>query len=249
MVSNSTICIIPARGGSKGLPRKNTLKICGHPLISYPIANAFASGICDYIFVSTDDEEIAKIAKSYGAKVPFLREKKYAQDLTTTEDTLKNALLNIENYLDLKFENCVFLTATDIFRNPKWLNSAKDIMDQKPEIESVFAVNRTHKNFWYENKMGEYERILPSMKEYSSRQIRKAIYREDTGLSCISRAFLWRDGRRIGDKVDFIVNDRSESSFDIHTAFDLYIVEKAIEWLRKNEPENAPTDPSEFING
>ena len=81
----SVICIIPARGGSKGLPRKNILSLAGHPLIAYPIAAARASGVCDTIFVSTDDEEIAAVALQQGAEVPFLRVKKLAQDFSTTD--------------------------------------------------------------------------------------------------------------------------------------------------------------------
>ena len=70
-----TICIIPARGGSKGLKNKNIQKVNGMPLIAYPIKAALKSKVCDTIFVSTDSEEIANTAKKFGAFVPFLRPK------------------------------------------------------------------------------------------------------------------------------------------------------------------------------
>ena len=95
---SKVICIIPARGGSKGIKNKNLMKVNKKPLIFYPINSAKKSKVCDYIYVSTDSKKIANVAKSYGASVPFLRKKKYSQDFTTTEATLKNALLEVENF-------------------------------------------------------------------------------------------------------------------------------------------------------
>ena len=78
------IAVIPARGGSKRIPRKNVREFCGKPMIAWPIHTAMESGCFDEIFVSTDDEEIAKIAEKHGAKIPFMRPKYLADDLTGT---------------------------------------------------------------------------------------------------------------------------------------------------------------------
>ena len=102
-----TICIIPARGGSKGIINKNLKKICGKPLIYYPIIAAIESKVCDKIIVSTDSIQIAKQAIKYGAEVPFLRHSDFAQDRTTTEKTLKEALIQSENYYGFNFDICV----------------------------------------------------------------------------------------------------------------------------------------------
>jgi len=75
------------------------------------------------------------------------------------------------------------------------------------------------------------------MKEYSNRQDRRSIVREDTGMACASRASLWREGRRIGDCVEIIENNLSETSIDIHTAFDLFLAEQAIQYLKQYHPE------------
>lgn len=235
-----TICVIPARGGSKGLPRKNIKIVGGHPLIAYPISAAFESGVCDTVFVTTDDEEIADVARQYGAQVPFLRPTSLAEDLTTTEATLKNALLSYEEHAKISFDICVFLTATDMFRRPDWVSEAVGRLKSDETLESVFSGHATHKNFWVESEDGDWERVLPWMRAYSSRQVRKPVIREDTGLSCASRAALWRDERRIGDKVEILVNHRSETGLDIHDEFDFFLVEKALEWLRSNDPRNAP---------
>ena len=82
------------------------------------------------------------------------------------------------------------------------------------------------------------------MSTYSSRQIRQTIWREDTGLASASRASLWREGRRIGDKVEIISNGLTETAIDIHDEFDLFLAEKAIEWLRVHAPNRAPVSPS-----
>lgn len=82
------IAIITARGGSKRIPRKNIKDFCGRPILAYSIEAAKDSGLFDEVMVSTDDEEIAAIAESYGAKVPFLRSTDSSSDYATTTDVL-----------------------------------------------------------------------------------------------------------------------------------------------------------------
>ncbi|MGE5607176.1 MAG: cytidylyltransferase domain-containing protein, partial [Bacteroidota bacterium] len=84
----SILTLIPARGGSKGLPRKNIKDLCGKPLIGWTIEESLSCGFCDRLIVSTDDLEIAKIAKQYGADVPFLRPPELATDEAKGMDVL-----------------------------------------------------------------------------------------------------------------------------------------------------------------
>ena len=86
------ICIILARGGSKGLKNKNLRKVNGKPLIYYPIKDALKTNIIDDVIVSTDDQEIAEISVKYGAKVPFLRSKDSSGDFSSTFDVLKETI-------------------------------------------------------------------------------------------------------------------------------------------------------------
>ena len=111
-----TIAIICARGGSKGLPRKNVKELDGVPLIGRVVKQAVDQACIDTVIVTTDDQEIATIAKHYGAEIPFIRPSELAEDLTTTEDTLRHALLTYEKMNNTEFDICVFLTATDVFR-------------------------------------------------------------------------------------------------------------------------------------
>jgi CMP-N-acetylneuraminic acid synthetase len=143
---SEVICIICARGGSKGLPRKNTLPLDGVPLIARPIIQAKNSGAIGTVLVTTDDAEIADIAMKYGAEVPFLRPKELADDLATTEETLKHALLTYEGLIDRRFEICVFITGTDIFRDVAWIRECVDMLMADEDLESVFVGHKTHKN-------------------------------------------------------------------------------------------------------
>lgn len=83
-----SIAVITARGGSKRIPRKNIKEFCGKPILAYSIEAALNSGVFDTVMVSTDDEEIAEIAKKYGAEVPFLRSEATSNDYATTADVL-----------------------------------------------------------------------------------------------------------------------------------------------------------------
>ena len=92
------LCVIPARGGSKRIPRKNIKVFLGIPMIAHAIEVAIASGLFEHIVVSTDDNEIAKIAVKHGAKVPFMREKDLADDHTPTAPVIAHAILECTRY-------------------------------------------------------------------------------------------------------------------------------------------------------
>ena len=239
-VSLKVLCVIPVRSGSKGLPGKNIKKLNGHPLVAYPISAARLSNACDTIVVSTDSRKIAEIAKKYKAEIPFIRPKNIATDTATTEETLKHALIETERIKKIKFDLCVYLTATDIFRNPKWIKKAIDLMKKDNKIESCFVGNKTHKNFWIYNKKNNPKRLHKMMENYSSRQEKIPIYREDTGLTCVTKASLWRKGKRIGNKVHIIEISNSETDIDIHNEFDFYLAKKTINYFKKKYPNKVP---------
>lgn len=92
-----TIAVIPARGGSKRIPKKNIKMFHGKPLIAYSIEAAKKTGLFDKIIVSTDDEEIATVAKEYGADIPFLRPKELSDDFTGTEEVIEHTLAYLKN--------------------------------------------------------------------------------------------------------------------------------------------------------
>lgn len=106
------LCIIPARGGSKRIPRKNVKPFLGKPMLAYSIEAAKQSGLFDEIMVSTDDEEIASVARQYGANVPFMRSAETASDFATTADVLKEVIAKYQER-GCEFDNfcCFYATA------------------------------------------------------------------------------------------------------------------------------------------
>lgn len=107
-----TIAVIPARGGSKRIPRKNVKPFCGKPMIAYSIEAAIRAGIFDEIIVSTDDEEIADIAKNAGASVPFMRPKELSDDFTATGAVVEHAIKFLQARGDrIKFVCTIYATA------------------------------------------------------------------------------------------------------------------------------------------
>lgn len=226
------ICVICARGGSKGLPGKNILPLDGEPLVARAVRHAKESGVLDAIVVSTDHPDIARAARAAGAETPFTRPAELSGDLITVEETLKHALLSYEALKKRTFAIAVFLTPTDIFRDPRWIAQAVALLRRRPELESVFSGHKTHKNFWERRDDGAWERLKPWMSVYACRQVRRTVVREDTGLACASRAQLWRDGRRIGDRVEILVNDDAFTGIDIHLEEDLRLAQAALD-IRK----------------
>lgn len=107
------IAIIPARGGSKRIPRKNIKDFLGKPIIAYSIEAALNSELFDEIMVSTDDDEIAEVAIKFGAKVPFFRSNKNSDDYSTTMDVIKEVISEYKIKNNADFENgcCIYPTA------------------------------------------------------------------------------------------------------------------------------------------
>ena len=106
------LAVIPARGGSKRIPRKNIRDFCGRPVIAYSIETALQCGLFDAVIVSTDDEEIAATAKQYGATIPFIRPAELADDFTGTNTIVKHAVEWYQHHAERpEFACCIYATA------------------------------------------------------------------------------------------------------------------------------------------
>ena len=114
------IAVIPARGGSKRIPRKNIKDFYGKPLIAYSIEAALASKLFDKVVVSTDDEEVANIAKDYGAEVPFVRPRELSDDFTVTQDVINHTLQWFKEHGE-SFDYVCTIYATAPLLQPKFL--------------------------------------------------------------------------------------------------------------------------------
>jgi len=129
-----SVAIIPARGGSKRIPRKNIKDFYGKPLIAYSIEVALASKLFDKVIVSTDDEEIASIAKMYGAVVPFLRPKELADDFTGTGDVVKHTLDFLKNNHELYDYVCTIYATAPLLQK-------KYLIEGFEKLKSSTAIN------------------------------------------------------------------------------------------------------------
>ncbi len=133
-----TIAIIPARGGSKRIPRKNIKDFLGKPIITYSIEAALESKLFDEVMVSTDDEEIAEIAKSYGAIIPFMRGKRNSNDFATTVDVIVEVLQEYRKQgKTFEYGCCIYPTAP--FVNKLLLENALNKFVSE-NLDSVFPV-------------------------------------------------------------------------------------------------------------
>ncbi len=145
-----TLAIIPARGGSKGLPRKNIRLLDGKPLIAYTIHAAVHSPI-ERVIVSTDDDEIAALARNYGAEVPFIRPKEISDDHATSLSVLLHALNCMEQGEQMTVEHIIFLQPTSPLRSAQHLTDALRQYQQsgKTSLLAVTKVQEYHPYFMF----------------------------------------------------------------------------------------------------
>ena len=223
------VAIIPARGGSKGLPGKHLRPLAGRPVLAYAVEPAVASPLIDRVIVTTDSAEIADAARALGAEAPFLRPADLADDAATTEAALQHAVLWLDEHEKYHTDIVVFLTCTAVFREPDWLDEAVRRLLARPELDTVFVGLRTHKNFW--RRVGpDWVRLAADI-PYGSRQRREPLLREETPTACATRADLIRAGRRVGPRVDIIETDDDRVMLDLHSDFDLWLAEQVlVEW-------------------
>lgn len=164
MVATDTILgIVPARGGSKTFPRKNIRNLAGHPLLAYGIAAGLQSDSIGRVIVSTDDEEIADIAKQYGADVPFMRPAALAQDETTDYPVFKHALDWLNEHESYKPEFIVQLRPTTPLRPPDCVDRAIELLQSNSGASSVRGVIPSSQNpykMWHINNNGQLKPLL-----------------------------------------------------------------------------------------
>ena len=227
----NVVAIIGARGGSKGLPRKNIRPLAGKPLIAWSIEIARDCALVDRTIVSTDDAEIAEVARKFGAEVPFMRPAELGADFASTESYLTHAVEWLEREEGYRTDIVLFLQTTDIFRKKAHVESVIRNVLSDPTVDSSFVVYPDHKNYWRQYPDG-FKRT--DERGHGSRQLKEKVFREDTGIACATRARFIKAGRRIGDTVVPVFNEDTCSAIDIHTEFDLWLAEKVIsEWGRK----------------
>lgn len=157
------LALIPARGGSKGIPRKNIKNLGAHPLIAYSIAAGLSSKLVTRTIVTTDDEEIARKAKEYGAEAPFLRPEEFARDDTRDLPVFQHVLSWLKEHEDYQPEVVVQLRPTSPFRSLSLVDEAVQILLDNPEANSVRGVVTSKQNpykMWQIQDDGQMDPLL-----------------------------------------------------------------------------------------
>jgi CMP-N,N'-diacetyllegionaminic acid synthase len=214
--------LIPARGGSKGIPRKNLKNLCGKPLIAWTIESALKSARLDNVVVSTDDEEIADIARQYGAEVPFLRPSELAKDSTPGIAPVLHAIEQLPH-----FDSVLLLQPTSPLRNVGDIDGVVNFAIQE-NAESVVSVSESpvHPYWVYksENKLlkpfFEHEFIACRQDLPQALALNGAFYMAKT-------TWLFENKSFVGSNTHFFLMPKSRS-YDIDENEDWIVVESIL---------------------
>jgi CMP-N-acetylneuraminic acid synthetase/RimJ/RimL family protein N-acetyltransferase len=239
------LALIPARGGSKSVPRKNILPIVGKPLIAWTIAAAKASGLCDPIIVSTDDPEIAAVAKREGADVPFLRPPEIARDDTPDFPVFKHAVEWLEKNEGWRPEIVAWLRPTSPLRTPEDICGALRILTSTgaDAVRSVCAVD--HHPYWMKSMDadGRLAPVIPGHDEHAfpRRQLCPPVYALSGLVDVIRVSSALRNGALFAGDVRGYAAP-ADRSRELDTSAD---IEPLIRLLCPADPSPFSIDPLE----
>lgn len=214
------IAIIPARGGSKGIPRKNIKLLSDKPLIAYAIDTALKSQYIDNVFVSTDDEEIAEIARLYGPEVIF-RPHALAEDHVPLDPVIYHALTAVESNKGIQYDYVVTIQPTSPLLQTTTLDKMIEKMI-KGSYDTLISVKADNHLYWAKKE----DRFTPLYKERKNRQYLDPIYRE-TGAVLITKRAVISESTRIGDNIS-LFELPEEETLDIDTYQDWTIAENLL---------------------
>jgi YrbI family 3-deoxy-D-manno-octulosonate 8-phosphate phosphatase len=203
------LAIIPARGGSKGIPRKNIRSFAGYPLISYSIAAAKQSQLVTRTVLSTDDEEIAAVGRQYGADVPCLRPAEFAQDQTLDLPVYQHMLGWLEEHEGYKPEVVVQLRPTSPIRPRSMVDDAVKLLLDHPEADSVRGVvpagQNPHKMWRIDQKSGQMTSLLKVdgvAEPYNApRQVLPPVYWQTGHIDAIRPEIIMKKNTMSGDVI------------------------------------------------
>ena len=221
------LCIIPARGGSKGIPRKNVKEVAGLPLIAWSINHALSVSQIDRVIVSTDCDEIADVAIRYGAEVPFMRPEVLAKDQSPSDPVLSHAVEYLEVNEGYYADAIIMLQPTSPYRKPSALSRAIDCFENTG-ADSLVSVQETHGFLWN----GGFPAV--ALYDYQNRPRRQDIkdtdklYEENGSIYIIKREAFEQSKNRLGGEITTFIMDKDES-IDIDNEIDLMMIEPLLQ--------------------
>lgn len=220
--------IIPARGGSKGLPRKNIKHLCGKPLIAYTIEAAKESKLTDRVIVSTDDEEIAYISKKYGAEIPYLRPKELSSDSSPTIDAILHMIDYLEKSEGYRPDYILLLQCTSPLRDSKSIDESINRLITS-EFDALVSVCEAEVNPYWANVFDgdKLKHFIEEGKKINRRQDLPKVYRLNGAIYLIKTEVLKAYRTFEPDSLTGYIMDEY-SSIDIDTELDFKIAELII---------------------
>lgn len=223
------LAIIPARGGSKGLPGKNIKPLCGKPLIGWTIEQAQESKYIDEIFVSTDSPEIAAVAESFGVKVPELRPAELASDTAPSSGFVVYTIEKLKSQ-GKEFDYVILLEPTSPLRTVEDIDRSIELLDQNPAAESVVGVCKAecaHPAFMVQTGANELlEPFMAEMQTLRRQDIGELYYFEGTVYVSRVGAYLQKQSFYHDKTLPYFVP--KSRAFEIDDAEDWFIVESIL---------------------
>ncbi len=232
MYKNKTfLAIIPARGGSKRLPRKNVLDLNDKPLIAWTIEAALKSNYCDEVMVTSDDDEIIKISQEYGAKVPFKRPDILATDTSTRPEVIKHTIDFYKNELHKEFDYIIFLQPTSPLRDSNDIDNAITYMFEKQSDAIVSVCEVEHPVHWSDTlpKDKNMSKFLSDVAVKSRSQDLETNYRLNGAVYICKITKFLEQGCLFLDKNIYAYEMPQEISIDIDKQLDFDIAQMILE--------------------
>jgi len=219
------VCVIPARGGSKGLPGKNIKTFCGKPLIAHTIEQAKQARYIDRVIVSTEDEAIAKISLKYGAEVPFVRPMELAGDNSSTIDVLLHAINWLEDVDRYDFDILLLLHTTTPLRIVQDIDQSIAFMVEE-KADNIFSVAEAHRNPYFNMVEEGADGFVRLVKEgcFSTRQAAPKVYDMNASIYVWWKYVLKQEKKIFLKKTKAFVMPK-ERSIDIDDDLDFKIAE------------------------
>ncbi len=218
--NHSILAYIPARGGSKGIPGKNIINLCGKPLIAYSIEVALSCPYIDYVHVSTDSKEIAQVAREYGACVDFLRPAQYATDTAKTIDAMCHDIKELNNR-GLTFDSVVLLQPTQPLRTKEMLTDAIETLYHSTS-DSLVSVCLVHEHPILMRTLSETGHLQPLLNMSSTvrRQDFPTVYKVNGSIYINRINDHFNENTSLNDNTLPFIMDQNDS-IDIDTYDDL----------------------------
>lgn len=234
------IGVITARGGSKGLPRKNILRLAGKPLVAYTIEAALGASLLDRFVVSTDDEEIARVSRQYGADVPFLRPQELAQDETSIYPTLIHAVQWLGQHEKWHADYILLLQPTSPLRTSTDIDGAIRLALER-DADGVVSLSEVKQHPYQMKRLtedGSIRHFIPQSKAIDRRQELPPVYAVNGAIYLVKRSVLLEQETFYTERT-YAYLMPPERSLDIDSRWDFHLAELV---LRGNSDGGAHSD-------